>query len=92
MGLGKTVMTLSLLLTHSERGGSFSSSSSSQTFKDLYEASYNSDKSPIPPKKASKFTFDKLIKQKVLLTGGGNLIVCPMTLIGQWKVKACVLI
>ncbi|XP_073302156.1 DNA repair protein RAD5A isoform X1 [Primulina huaijiensis] len=88
MGLGKTIMTLSLLLTHSERGGSFSSSSSSQTFKDHREESYNSEKSPVPPKTASKFTsFVKLMKQKALLTGGGNLIVCPMTLIGQWKTE-----
>ncbi|KAJ1401748.1 Zinc finger, RING-type [Sesbania bispinosa] len=40
------------------------------------------------PKKAAKFTgFDKLIKQKNALTSGGNLIICPMTLLGQWKAE-----
>lgn len=87
MGLGKTIMTISLLLTHSERGGSLSSASASESSNDNCEASFSSDKSPIPPKKAPKFAgFEKLVKQKASLVGGGNLIVCPMTLIGQWKV------
>ncbi|PIN02547.1 Helicase-like transcription factor HLTF/DNA helicase RAD5, DEAD-box superfamily [Handroanthus impetiginosus] len=88
MGLGKTIMTISLLLTHSERGGSLHSASTSQSSDDNCEASCSSDKSPIPPKKASKFAgFEKLMKQKASLVGGGNLIVCPMTLIGQWKAE-----
>ncbi|KAI3461336.1 hypothetical protein Pfo_017999 [Paulownia fortunei] len=88
MGLGKTVMTISVLLTHSERGGSLSSASTSQSSNDNCEAGFSSDKSPIPPKKASKFAgFEKLRKQKASLVGGGNLIICPMTLIGQWKTE-----
>lgn len=88
MGLGKTIMTISLLLTHSERDGSLSSASTNQSPNDNCEASLNSDKSPIPQKKPSKFSgFEKLMKKKALLVGGGNLIVCPMTLIGQWKTE-----
>ncbi|KAG8371209.1 hypothetical protein BUALT_Bualt13G0063500 [Buddleja alternifolia] len=88
MGLGKTIMTIALLLTHSERGGSLNCASTSQSSSDNCEASLSSDKSPIIPKKASKFAgFEKLKKQKASLVGGGNLIVCPMTLIGQWKTE-----
>lgn len=87
MGLGKTIMTISLLLTCSERDGSLSSSSTSQSPKVYCEASSNSDKSPIPQKKPLKFAgFQKLMKKRAPLLCGGNLIVCPMTLIGQWKV------
>ncbi|RVX20005.1 DNA repair protein RAD5A [Vitis vinifera] len=61
MGLGKTIMTIALLLAHSE--------------KDL-------------SKKAAKFSgFHKLKKQENTLTSGGNLIICPMTLLGQWKAE-----
>ncbi|XP_020552344.1 putative SWI/SNF-related matrix-associated actin-dependent regulator of chromatin subfamily A member 3-like 2 isoform X5 [Sesamum indicum] len=88
MGLGKTIMTISLLLTHSERGGSLSGASASQSSSDNCKASLSSDKSPVPPKKAPKFAgFERLVKQKASLVGGGNLIVCPMTLIGQWKTE-----
>ncbi|KAL7127161.1 hypothetical protein ABFS83_14G237000 [Erythranthe nasuta] len=88
MGLGKTIMTISLLLTHSGRGGSLGSASTSQSSTDNGGASSTSDNSPKPPKKASKFTgFEKLMKQKAALVGGGNLIICPMTLIGQWKTE-----
>ncbi|KAL6577426.1 hypothetical protein OROMI_011702 [Orobanche minor] len=86
MGLGKTIMTISLLLTHSERGGSLSRLATSQSSNDNCEASFTLDKSPKPPKKASKLAgFEKLMKQKGALVGGGNLIVCPKTLVGQWK-------
>ncbi|KAL6577425.1 DNA repair protein rad5a [Orobanche minor] len=88
MGLGKTIMTISLLLTHSERGGSLSRSATSQSSNDNCEASFTLDKSLKPPKKASKLAgFEKLMKQKGALVGGGNLIVCPMTLVGQWKTE-----
>ncbi|XP_076946038.1 DNA repair protein RAD5A-like [Bidens hawaiensis] len=74
MGLGKTIMTISLLLAHTERGGSLDSE--------------NKEASDQSPKKLTKFSgFDKLKKQKQLLIGGGNLIICPMTLIGQWKAE-----
>ncbi|KAI7729746.1 hypothetical protein M8C21_026125 [Ambrosia artemisiifolia] len=78
MGLGKTIMTISLLLAHTERGGSLDSENS--------EVGNGLDQSSSSPKKLTKFSgFDKLKKQKQMLIGGGNLIICPMTLIGQWK-------
>ncbi|KAJ0941256.1 putative DNA helicase chromatin remodeling SNF2 family [Helianthus annuus] len=78
MGLGKTIMTISLLLAHTERGGSLDSENN--------EVGNSSDQSSSSPKKLTKFSgFDKLRRQKQLLIGGGNLIICPMTLIGQWK-------
>ncbi|KAL2536246.1 actin-dependent regulator of chromatin subfamily A member 3 [Forsythia ovata] len=79
MGLGKTIMTISLLLSHSGRGG-FSNENS--------ESSNMLDDSPTSSKKATKFSgFDKVPKQQRSLAGGGNLIICPMTLIGQWKTE-----
>lgn len=89
MGLGKTVMTISLLITHSGRGGLFGSQPITQSF---IEGGEVSDTGTIPnfaniPKKVTKFTgFDKPTKQSNSLTSGGNLIICPMTLLGQWKV------
>ncbi|CAH1452492.1 unnamed protein product [Lactuca virosa] len=80
MGLGKTIMTISLLLAHTEKGGSLDKDSTSEI--------NGSDQSSSSPKKAAKFSgFDKLRKQKQSLIGGGNLIICPMTLIGQWKAE-----
>ncbi|XP_051143259.1 DNA repair protein RAD5A isoform X2 [Andrographis paniculata] len=86
MGLGKTIMTISLLLMYPERSGFFSSSSTRQSSNDDCDAS--SDKSPVPQKKVSKFAcFEKPMKKKASLVGGSNLIICPMTLIGQWKTE-----
>ncbi|KAJ8446099.1 hypothetical protein Cgig2_017601 [Carnegiea gigantea] len=86
MGLGKTVMAISLLLANPERAGSTCiqlTSQSSCESDELYQAI---DTSPDPPKKAAKFQgFDKLIRKEHSLTNGGNLIVCPMTLLSQWK-------
>ncbi|KAI3679436.1 hypothetical protein L2E82_51347 [Cichorium intybus] len=84
MGLGKTIMTISLLLTHTEKGGSLDKDSISQSNNEIN----GSDQSSSSPKKAAKFSgFDKIKKQKQSLIGGGNLIICPMTLIGQWKAE-----
>lgn len=84
MGLGKTIMTISLLLTHTEKGGSLDKDSTSQSNNEIN----GSDQSSSSPKKAAKFSgFDKIKKQKQSLIGGGNLIICPMTLIGQWKAE-----
>ncbi|KAI3679441.1 hypothetical protein L2E82_51352 [Cichorium intybus] len=84
MGLGKTIMTISLLLTHTEKGGSLDKDSTTQSNNEIN----GSDQSSSSPKKAAKFSgFDKIKKQKQSLIGGGNLIICPMTLIGQWKAE-----
>ncbi|KAK2984529.1 hypothetical protein RJ640_025026 [Escallonia rubra] len=88
MGLGKTIMTIALLLAHSERGGSLGSESTSQTFSGSRVAGNASHQSPALSTKAMKFPgFHKLAKQKNSLIGGGNLIICPMTLLGQWKAE-----
>ncbi|XP_061345365.1 DNA repair protein RAD5A [Gastrolobium bilobum] len=87
MGLGKTIMTISLLLAHSGRGGSLGSQIIAQSFIEGEVSNTVHNFSNIP-KKAAKFAgFDKLIKQKNVLTSGGNLIICPMTLLGQWKAE-----
>ncbi|KAL3530434.1 hypothetical protein ACH5RR_009756 [Cinchona calisaya] len=87
MGLGKTIMTISLLLTHTERGGSLGNRSTSQTSNGNGEGSIQSDKSPTPKKEAKFSGFDKLLMRRNSLTSGGNLIICPMTLISQWKAE-----
>ncbi|MBA0728763.1 hypothetical protein Golax_001639, partial [Gossypium laxum] len=80
MGLGKTIMTISLLATHSERGG-LSDGQGGEAI-DVFGQSPNSVKT------ATKFpSFDKLSKQRNKLANGGNLIICPMTLLGQWKAE-----
>lgn len=89
MGLGKTVMTISLLLSNSERVGSPCSQLMSLSSGECMEISKSTDASPDPPKKVAKLQgFDKLKRQENILMDGGNLIVCPMTLISQWKVYA----
>ncbi|KAL3324815.1 hypothetical protein AABB24_038758 [Solanum stoloniferum] len=88
MGLGKTIMTISLLLSHSERGGSSGSQSTSQLSSENGEASNILGHSPTFAKKSAKFSsLDKLLKHKPKLISGGNLIICPMTLLGQWKAE-----
>ncbi|KAK9168442.1 hypothetical protein Syun_000582 [Stephania yunnanensis] len=77
MGLGKTIMTIALLLAHSGKGGSCSSQLLSQALTENSESCNNSDQSQTP-KKLAKFGS---------LIGGGSLIVCPMTLLGQWKAE-----
>ncbi|XP_058216059.1 DNA repair protein RAD5A [Rhododendron vialii] len=88
MGLGKTIMTIALLLAHSERGGSLDSPSTSGAFVENSNTDGISDQSPTFLSKDTKFSgFDSLVKRKYSLIGGGNLIVCPMTLLGQWKAE-----
>lgn len=88
MGLGKTIMTISLLLARSKRDGKSDGHSTSQPSSEGGEIS-SLDHQPDHLKKATRFSgFDKLMKQKNALIAGGNLIVCPMTLLGQWKVSA----
>ena len=80
-------MTIALLLAHSEKGRLAGSRSTSQNYHESSEINSISDQSPDPPRKAAKFAgFHKLVKQKNTLISGGNLIICPMTLLGQWKV------
>lgn len=86
MGLGKTIMTIALLVAHSGHGSSGSQPMNQSSGEDI-EASDISDHSSKLPKTVTKFSgFDKLMKQKNTLADGGSLIVCPMTLLGQWKV------
>ncbi|KAE8037511.1 hypothetical protein FH972_010097 [Carpinus fangiana] len=89
MGLGKTIMTISLL-AHSKRGGSSSSQPMSQPSSEGSEVSTMIDgwtESDHPKKQTKLSGFDKLMKHKSALMDGGNLIVCPMTLLGQWKAE-----
>ncbi|EEF34931.1 DNA repair helicase rad5,16, putative [Ricinus communis] len=88
MGLGKTIMTISLLLAHSERGGTSSTQFMSQLSTENSDVNDTSDQLPNPPKNTKRFSgFDKLMKQKKILVNGGNLLICPMTLLGQWKAE-----
>ncbi|KAF8403208.1 hypothetical protein HHK36_011307 [Tetracentron sinense] len=88
MGLGKTIMTIALLVAHSERGGSSASHLMSQQSSESSEVSDIFDQSSNPSKRATKFSgFDKLMKRRTSFIYGGNLIVCPMTLLGQWKAE-----
>ncbi|XP_009796533.1 DNA repair protein RAD5A isoform X2 [Nicotiana tabacum] len=88
MGLGKTIMTIALLLSHSERGGSSGSQPTSQLSGENGEASNILGQSTTFAKKSAKFSsLDKLLKHKPTLISGGNLIICPMTLLGQWKAE-----
>ncbi|KAF7805671.1 DNA repair protein RAD5A isoform X1 [Senna tora] len=88
MGLGKTIMTIALLLAHLGRGGLSSSQPVAQPFTEDGELNGTVQNSSKIPKKATKFSgFDKLMKQKSALTSGGSLIICPMTLLGQWKAE-----
>ncbi|KAG6583603.1 DNA repair protein RAD5A, partial [Cucurbita argyrosperma subsp. sororia] len=83
MGLGKTIMTISLLLAHSERGGV----SNSQLTCSSVEGDDGSMHQSLNPLKKAKITgFEKLQKRNTLASGG-NLIICPMSLLGQWKAE-----
>ncbi|KAJ8750025.1 hypothetical protein K2173_013940 [Erythroxylum novogranatense] len=88
MGLGKTIMTIALLLTHTERGGSSANpytcqlSSKSTQVTNLPEQCLN----PMN-KEENLVASNKLEEQKKILPNGGNLVVCPMTLLSQWKAE-----
>lgn len=72
MGLGKTVMTIALILARRGRG----------TPEDLQLITDNvGDTEYI--KKKKKESDHKVIKK----AKGGTLIICPMALLGQWKVS-----
>ncbi|PKA47564.1 Putative SWI/SNF-related matrix-associated actin-dependent regulator [Apostasia shenzhenica] len=86
MGLGKTVMTIALMLTHSEKGRLPTCNSNLESDEDNISSHGMSKFSSVSRKGSSISGFDKLLKSKPSLIGG-NLIVCPMTLIGQWKAE-----
>lgn len=77
MGLGKTIMTIALLLAHSGHGLSGSHPTSQSSSEDI-EISDISDHSPSNlPKKVTSFSgFDKFMKRKNTLADGGSLIIC----------------
>jgi DNA repair protein RAD5 len=88
MGLGKTVMTISLILANPGRGG-----------MDLPKVAKPSQENPNSPsglqlclQEESSIQSTNQIKdskrsRSSAQRGGGTLIVCPMTLLGQWKVR-----
>lgn len=83
MGLGKTIMTIALLLSDSCKG----CVTTQNTAQISGEAVSGLGESQDAVKKlASPFSFSKNKTLKAPLIGGGNLIICPMTLISQWKV------
>ncbi|KAL0673150.1 hypothetical protein Bca4012_001131 [Brassica carinata] len=85
MGLGKTVMTISLMLAHSWKAASTGFQCPINEGDKGISSSV--DESTSPSVKATKFPgFDKkLLEQQTALENGGNLIICPMTLLAQWK-------
>ncbi|KAF3455122.1 hypothetical protein FNV43_RR05570 [Rhamnella rubrinervis] len=88
MGLGKTIMTIALLLDNSEGGGSSVTQPTNQSSTEGSEVGNVLDNSLNISKKVSKFPgFNKYMKKKNTLIDGGNLIICPMTLLGQWKAE-----
>jgi DNA repair protein RAD5 len=88
MGLGKTVMTISLILANPGRGG-----------MDLPKIGKPSQEDPNSPsglqlclQEQSSIQSTNQIKdskrsRSSAQRGGGTLIVCPMTLLGQWKTE-----
>lgn len=77
MGLGKTVMMISVIISNPGRGGMPTDPSVSGP-PDVLQVSGSQVGKP------SQMETKK--KQSGPRKGGGTLIVCPMTLLGQWKV------
>ncbi|XP_078441095.1 DNA/RNA helicase protein isoform X2 [Wolffia australiana] len=85
MGLGKTVMTISLLLTCSGKGVlDTSSACHTSTVSNGFGPSKKSLESEEKIVSVSKFC---KMQPRQTVIGGANLIVCPMTLLGQWKAE-----
>lgn len=84
MGLGKTIMTIALLLSRSGRG-----ELSSSVDGNSGEISGSSGESPALSNKVINISaLGNLMKTRTTFRGG-SLVICPMTLLGQWKVKSC---
>lgn len=78
MGLGKTVMTISVIISNPGRGGVPTDPVVSGPPDTLQVSESQVGKlSPVVEMKKKQIGPRK---------GGGTLIVCPMTLLGQWKV------
>lgn len=80
MGLGKTVMTIALLLSNSGRGSGISDVALNKALQET--AIFSAD--------PGQYTHNKNQARKATGSsqrGGGTLIVCPMTLLGQWKTE-----
>ncbi len=88
MGLGKTVMTISLILANPGRGG-----------MDLPKVAIPSQEDPNSPSglqlclqvessiQSTNEIKDSKRSRSSAQHGGGALIVCPTTLLGQWQVR-----
>ncbi|CAM6085783.1 unnamed protein product [Calypogeia fissa] len=88
MGLGKTVMGISLLVSSPGRGGIYTPGSiapliEKNTVPGMATQVDESAITQVPPAKFKIGSRDSNGK----LRGGGTLIVCPMTLLGQWKTE-----
>ncbi|GLJ41479.1 hypothetical protein SUGI_0858480 [Cryptomeria japonica] len=92
MGLGKTVMTISLLLANPGRGGSAKVTDDVDLYKDDSGVITLPDSSS-PLTETNQKHNDAASKTNLRQSGrqfhkgGGTLIVCPMTLLGQWKTE-----
>lgn len=78
MGLGKTVMTISVIISNPGRGGVPTDP----------PVSGPPDTLQVSGSQVGKLSQVLEVKKKQSgpRKGGGTLIVCPMTLLGQWKV------
>ncbi|XP_024376643.1 DNA repair protein RAD5A isoform X1 [Physcomitrium patens] len=77
MGLGKTVMMISVVMANPGRGGLATDPAVS--------GSSNTLEAPRSQLGNLSQVMEMRKKQSGLRKGGGTLIVCPMTLLGQWK-------
>jgi DNA repair protein RAD5 len=87
MGLGKTIMTIALLLSDCSKGCITTQNSTQICEEASYFGEVPTHSNGAVEKLANPFSFGKHRKHKVPLIGGGNLIICPMTLLSQWKVQ-----
>jgi DNA repair protein RAD5 len=100
MGLGKTVMGISLLVSSPGRGGLHTLGSLTPQTEDISEKTLNQDLTVQLEETTQTKALGSSLHGKNKLgsidstgkqRGGGTLIVCPMTLLGQWKVIILIL-